>query len=76
MHRLDSSSGWDGRTGDRNHGLRGEAMRSAHRVGDRCVEDSIEYEYEYEYRTHRRTEYEYDGSRLPVGQIKDEGRSA
>ena len=30
---LDFATGWE--NGDRNHGLRDEAMQSAHRVGDR-----------------------------------------
>jgi hypothetical protein len=51
-----------------NHGLRDEQMRSVHHVGDRCTDEPIEYEYEYEYRPLRRTEYEYDEIRSPVGQ--------
>jgi len=41
-------------------------MRAVHRVGDRCADEPIEYEYEY--RPLRRTDYEYDGIRSPVGQ--------
>jgi len=64
--RFEFTTGWT--KGLLNHGLRDGQMRSAHRVGDRCADEQIEYEYEYEYRTHRRTEYENDGSRPPVGQ--------
>jgi hypothetical protein len=44
--------------------LRDEQMRSVHRAADRGADEPIEYEY----RPLRRTEYEYDGIRWPVGQ--------